>query len=381
MTKKQKLNRHLITAIIILLLSVLFIFLTIDRYQQYKRQADLHSASVIDTIDQRVNSLVLEIKEFPKRTSQDILFLSRLPIVSSIANSSGASQKEVRDLGQVFLEFLIENLAYYQLRYLDENGQEIVRAEFNSDQDRHFVVPKDELQNKAGRDYFIKTMSMEKGEVYISLIDLNLENGGLENRGTKENPRYVPVIRYATPIFDNQGNRKGVVVANIYADYFLEDIRRFQREGEVVFLTNKDGYYLAHPDRSKEFGFVLGAETNNIINDYPSLVEQINAIQGNKRIIETDDEIIDFRQIDPITSSFEIYKGAERVFGKNPEKSLEWTLVSISEKDELEKTLGDFRKNLLFSIGFSGTVTFISGVLVFVLVFISLNGDKKKNKK
>ena len=72
---------------------------------------------------------------------------------------------------------------------------------------------------------------------------------------TVENPEYVPVIRYAMPVFSDNGDRKGAVVFNVYADYFLEDIRRLNKEGDTSFLIDNRGYYLAHSNKSKEFSF------------------------------------------------------------------------------------------------------------------------------
>ena len=103
-----------------------------------------------------------------------------------------------------------------QLRYIDENGQEVIRVDRNKITEKIKLVPKNKLQNKKNRDYFINTMRLNKGEIYVSKLDLNIENGEIE-------VPYKPVWRFAMKVFLNN-QEKGIVIVNIFAQYMLEDI-------------------------------------------------------------------------------------------------------------------------------------------------------------
>ncbi len=363
LTKKIISKKFLFGLICVLFLTLLG-FLITKGYSDLNKNSKIHTSNAIDMIDQRVNSLVFEINNFPRSTGQDILFLSRLSSLVNLVNYyEGASA--IEEVKKDFLEFLGENTAYYQLRYINENGEEVVRVEFDGNQ--RFAFPKEKLQNKKDRDYFIQTMSLNEGEVYISQLDLNIEGGEVENRGTKEKPEYVPVIRYATPVFTKDKVSKGIVVVNIYADYFLEDIRRFQREGETVFMVNDKGYYLVHPDKEKEFAFVLGKD-DSLHTDYPEVSEMILS-SASSRKVESNELIFSFKHVYPTATSFELHKGSEKVFGQNHEENYNWTLVSISERQEIEKTAKSLKESFVLFVVFTVIIIFIIVALVFILVF------------
>ena len=66
---------------------------------------------------------------------------------------------------------------------------------------------KGKLQDKSKRDYFIDGVKLKKGEIYLSQINLNRENGEIEKP-------YLPVVRGMTPVRDDFGNQIGFVIIN-----------------------------------------------------------------------------------------------------------------------------------------------------------------------
>lgn len=332
--KNNLINRNLLMSLIVLLIIILFAFLSIQGYLNQKYYLENYHANSLDIINQRMSSVLIEVNNFPRTAGNDVLFLSRLSSMKDIVNGEEDISDEIEDLKLNFLEFSKENIAYYQLRYINESGDEVVRVDFDGEES--YIIPNSELQNKDGRYYFEETMNIDEGEVFISKLDLNKEQGIIENRGTEENPIHVPMIRYATPLMNNNGERKGIIVSNVYADYFLEDIRRSGREGEKIFLIDSDGYYLAHSNRSKEYGFMFDDKDDNFYTDYPEII--INNLTSNENVkIETEESVFMFRYIYPTVSSFEVNEGSEKVFGDNPEEKYYWVLVSVSDKESLEK--------------------------------------------
>ncbi len=366
MKRNKFISRKFLISLICILFLLLLTFLIINGYLGLNRDLKIHSASAIDMINQRTTSLLFEMNIFPQDIGDDLLFLSELSSLKRVISSEGeARNPAIESLENDFLTFLKGSAAYYQLRYLDENGDEIVRTEF--DGNNYKLVPENELQNKKDRYYFNETIGLNDGEVYLSRLDLNIENGIIENRGTEENPVYVPVIRVATPVFSNR-KLKGIVIFNIYANYFLDDIRRAKRDGEGVFLIDKEGYYLAHPDREKEFAFMFDG-SDNFYNDYPEVSREI-ALDPNKKIFKSEDLIFSFKYI---------YLTALGARINNLNEDYSWILVTVSEKTEINQTLGKLKKDYLYFLLFSGLVILIIIVLVFVLVFKSpeLLGGKK----
>ena len=88
-----------------------------------------------------------------------------------------------------------------------------------------------------------------------------------------------------------------ILIFNVYADFFLEDIRRMMGEGEISFLVNNDGYYLAHPDKSKEYSFMFDG-SNSITSDYGPIGNEIISELDNTHL-ENEDYVFTFRHLYP----------------------------------------------------------------------------------
>ncbi|MEA3315511.1 MAG: response regulator [Campylobacterota bacterium] len=198
-------------------------------------------------------------------------------------------QKEIEKWKKVYISALkdyIENKKlYYQVRILDINGNEKILLKYDYITKKVLQSDKNKLQNKSNRDYFKKAISLQKGEFYISNMNLNVEHGQIEKP-------HIPVVRYSTPLVDKNGETKGVIVLNFNATILLNMIRDTKaidetRDVQKYYLLNKDGYYLFIEDKIKRWGFQLGTEYN-FKNDYEGVLEkfkdkdEITFIEDNK---------------------------------------------------------------------------------------------------
>ncbi len=76
-----------------------------------------------------------------------------------------------------YLHFSARKKVYDQIRFLDENGMEIVRVNYN--QGEPVKISPDKLQSKKRRYYFTNCFQRNQGEIFLSPFDLNIENGQL----------------------------------------------------------------------------------------------------------------------------------------------------------------------------------------------------------
>jgi len=369
-------NKKLIVFFIYLLLFGLILSLAILIYSGTSKELKIYNANALNLIDQRMKGVFLEINNFPGSAADDILFLSRLSGFNNLVSSEGTIS-EKKSIENDFLAFLKQSSAYYQVRYINELGKEIFRVDFDGQE--YKVIKPSELQDKQYRYYFNQTMSLAKGEVFISRLDLNVEDGMIENRGTERNPKYVPVIRYATPVFNSQDEHQGIVIVNVYADYFLEDIERSQKEREVTFLINNNGYYLAHPQKEKEFAFMFDDKGDNFSKDYPKVADGI--IENcQERRTETEDFIFTYRCIHPMSSSFEVHEGSQKLFANNGD-GYYWILITVTNKDEVQKTFKDFKSRYLWLTLLFFLITLIIIILVVLLTKLPRAKRVKKRRK
>jgi PAS domain S-box-containing protein len=139
-----------------------------------------------------------------------------------------------------------DNPDYDQVRLLDENGHEIFRVSANG-----AVAPSAQLQDKSSRGYFKKTNALSPGQLYISSIELNVENGAIEQP-------IKPTLRLAVPIFDAQGRHRGIYVINYLAVNIFNQLRRdVPRRAQRLRILNEQGYWLAGASPDSEWGFDL----------------------------------------------------------------------------------------------------------------------------
>ena len=373
MKSKKLISRRNILIAVFVLLAVLFAYLFFSSYGIHKMNKEDYRLENVNIIIERMNSLFLEINDFPQDEGDNIIYLGKLNSISKFLNSNEIDKEHlIEDIERDFFIFAGVSPAYYQLKYIDETGLEIVRI--NQDDNRTWIVEEDMLQNKRTRSYFQKTMQLNRGEIYISPLDLNIEKSVLENRGTEENPRYVPVIRYAMPVFNDLNERKGVIVSNIYADYFLEDIRRLDKEEEFSFLIDNNGYYLAHPNRSKEFSFMFDGK-NSIFSDYGKIGNEIINDFG-ERYTENEDYIFTFRHLYPTIGTFEIYQGSKRLLGENPAEEYYWVLVSVSSKESLNLDISYIKSESFTFVLVSALI--ITIIVILLLMILAMNGSLSK---
>ncbi|MCK4997722.1 cache domain-containing protein [Candidatus Pacearchaeota archaeon] len=359
---KFKKNK-LIVSIIVVLIILMFIIVNYAN-ENYKEEQRVHIAGITDSIQRRVSSIFLEINNFPHDAGNDILFLKNSRYLQELINTQDKEDYKNK-LEQYFLKFLKSNKVYLQLRYIDENGHEIIKIKFNGSE--YKIFSESYLQNKKDKYYFKNTMKLGDEEIYISTLDLNKENGILEKKEWDNSQVYIPTIRYSTPLFDDKGKPKGILISNIDADYFLEDIRRAQKNDEKMFLLDNQGYYIAHPNRSKEFSFIFDGE-HAFFKDYPEVNEKILTNFKEKKV-ETDNNIFTFRFIYPTFGSFELYEGSKKILGDNPGDKYYWILVSVSEKIKIENTVKGLKTKNNNLVLFSGIMIGILFILILLLAY------------
>ncbi len=232
------------------------------------------------------------VSSFLEGVEDDVLFLSKAaPMKKLLKARRNAETMDVdaarRELEREFMAFSQEKGIYYQVRYLDETGKEVVRVDSDGHHPR--PIPREKLQNKSGRYYFDDTMKLNIGGLMVSPLDLNMEHGKIE-------VPHKPVIRYATPVFYPNGTRAGVVITNIFAERFLSLIKT-RAQGSTNFMVDAKGFYVAHPDESKLWGRDLKTGIS-LLRDLPA--DKANAmLSGKEGTLEHGTDLYGFATVIP----------------------------------------------------------------------------------
>ncbi len=118
-----------------------------------------------------INNASRDADHVMKRVLRDLLHLSK-EIESGLSSRPGASMP-IAETTRKFIIFSEIKPYFDQVRFLGMSGMEVIRI--NHSAAGIEVVPKERLQNKGDRYYFKDAISLKKGEVYISPLDLNIE--------------------------------------------------------------------------------------------------------------------------------------------------------------------------------------------------------------
>lgn len=208
------------------------IYLSLDTL----RQETLHH------LEQEVQGRAAGMGHFFDQLASELLYLASSSLLYDLANSAKAADGKLPVVARQRLErdYAAFAKAYpyiYQVRFLDARGHEVVRIDRRDD--RLVTVAEDELQDKSDRYYVSEGLAHEAGQVYVSPLDLNIE------RGQAEKPER-PVIRFATPIVDRKGEKRGLLIVNLHAAYILGQIQEMAGgRGGVAYLFDRSGFYLS----------------------------------------------------------------------------------------------------------------------------------------
>ncbi len=183
--------------------------------------------------------------------TRDVRFLSRLPTLRALielpAADLAATHPLARPVGEALASFAASRPVYYQLRYLDQRGREIVRVDAGPRGPA--LVPATALQDKGDRYYFREAMATT-GALYVSPMDLNVERGNVEVPLT-------PVIRYAERLTNSRDETRGLVIVNVHAEHILGQVLALRRGKEETVLLDSTGRVLAGAEGAEAAGLVV----------------------------------------------------------------------------------------------------------------------------
>lgn len=188
-----------------------------------------------------------------RNISLDAAVLTNGPQVHDLASISDQNKRDEvqNNLAESFRAMLLAHPDYMQIRLISasEHGLELVR------QDRDGLdivrVQGADLQEKAHYAYVFETLSLAPGDVRISPIVINHEQGAHSGLGK-------PTLHVSTPVADASGKVFALLVINVDLDQLFSQLQSDLPKEYQVYLSNRWGDLLVHPDHRRTFGFDQG---------------------------------------------------------------------------------------------------------------------------
>ena len=290
-------------------------------------------------------------------TVQDVLYLATIP---ELIVSRKLTQSSMKKLQRDFVLFCVTHPTYQKLRWIDENGREALRI---SHVDKRIdITAADRLERKNDRFYFTNSVGLDAGKVYVSPMQLELENG-------KVIPR--PIIRIATPIFDRHGRRHGVLVVTVSTRELLARIGS-GNEAPISrnMLLNSEGYWLKSPDRDEEWGFMFD-KPNTLGAKFPEVWKKILPAEYGQ--FSDDSGMWSFETVYPLRARKQPFDQGNQIrTSVDPDKYF-WKVVSFVPKRQMQAQSAQLmRSSVLYSAGLQALL------LVGCWYFIRMRYSKQK---
>jgi PAS domain S-box-containing protein len=176
----------------------------------------------------------------------DVIALSRTPAVRRAAQDY--SPQSLDRLAEVAETLAESGITYEKVRLLDARGRERVRV--NRHDGRGVRVLEQDLQDKSGRYFFSRAAALAAGQVFVSRIDLDVDNDKIQLP-------YLPTLRVSTPIHNADGSLGGVLVLNVAVDNLTPIFSTAVPDAIPVWMTDRAGFWLKGPRPELEWGFQL----------------------------------------------------------------------------------------------------------------------------
>jgi diguanylate cyclase len=199
----------------------------------------------------------------------DVLFLKEEVLIEYADYNGSIPDGSTTHLAQTFASFSKHRHIYDQIRFVDQRGQEILRI--NNRDGQVSIVPKNKLQNKKHRYYFVKSILRQNNEIYFSPLDLNIEHKQIELP-------FRPMIRIGSPVFSKNGKKIGVIILNYNPQQLLDHLKQAGKPiPGSLFLINQHGYFLLTMNPKHEWGNMLQSRANITVESlYPTLWNKLN---------------------------------------------------------------------------------------------------------
>jgi diguanylate cyclase (GGDEF)-like protein len=281
---RSRLARYLLTLILPSGLLCLIFVSSLHHEDQVRVRESLEAAEELRLVA-GARSLIGDIEMI----AGDTRLIASLPSLARVLDKGDAPSLAAFTADLVALS--ASRRLYDQLRWIDESGMERVRVDYV--QNQPFVVPVERLQNKAQRYFFVDTMKLAPGEIYVSPFDLNIEQGRVETP-------FKPTLRLGMPVVDQAGHPRGIVMVNYFGRYLLDkfsDVTEAGESGVRVSLLNRDGYWLVAPQAGDEWGFMFGRK-DHFGTRFPEAWARISA--GGRGQFEDDDGLWSFITVRPL---------------------------------------------------------------------------------
>ncbi|MEL0613878.1 hybrid sensor histidine kinase/response regulator [Marinomonas arenicola] len=343
----------------VLAVSIVLVYLDFERRESFSNS---HVASEVNRVYSNADSVLNKFYWDSVDTTIHVTFQGVQQDIFKIKDSTKGAYS---DLDRIFRNSFLMNKSVTQVRWIDKNGLERYRMNRTLEKgkkDEISVVNKDQLQDKSGRYYFTEAKKLSSGYIYLSKLDLNIENNVIVTP-------YQPTIRLATPIKDADNRFQGIIVINFNLNDLFQQLNQLSSPGIDVDLFNEQGS-LRYSNSLSDSSF-LDILSNGILNGNKQTLEGFYQKRDEFEAIKSGVDNLPYHALGGVDYAPQV-RAEENIY-----------LLVSTKQTYLDRL---FKDNLLES-SIIGLIALISGILLLTLIHrsdkkvIRLNSELNKQLK
>lgn len=349
--------------VLIIFIGSIYLFFTYQNWLIHQKQ----------TLDEEQLRIDLAVKAIERELLHVISDLKQLAQTQNLQNyiddEEFLSNKRLNNSKTLPLQQTLINLsnhepAYDQIRILDVTGRERIRINHSSKQP--LAVAEAKLQDKSDRYYFRDILNTSPGQIYISPIDVNVENNVVEKP-------IKPMLRLGTILFNSQGERVGILIFNYLPTYILHHLLEVMDDspGDIILL-DKNGYWL-HSVKSNEQRMLSISDMKMFKDTYPNAWDVIS--KKEQRALKTEKGYFSFA-----ATSLDLTHSQSGNYQTPP--LLSWDVISRIDPNfvnfSVARTLRDNKEQILILVV---SVFLVSAMIVYLIISNRLKKMQLQNSE
>ena len=234
--------------------------------------------------------------------ARDLSYLATSSPLHAVLDSGDA--KAIAALENNLFHFSASKRIYDQVRWIDETGMERVRVDFR--EGAAVAIPRAQLQPKGQRYFFTDTIKLSPGGIFVSPLDLNIEQDKVE-------VPHKPMLRVATPVVDGQGRKRGIVILNYFGRILLDAFAASSAAiADHAMVLNNEGYWLKSPVPEDEWGFMFKRPEHSLAARTPEAWKHIRGKDAGQ--VELADGLWSWQTVYPLVEGQRSSSGSDEAF-------------------------------------------------------------------
>jgi diguanylate cyclase (GGDEF)-like protein len=178
------------------------------------------------------------------------------------------------NVAKIFEGLMAVHPEYFQMRLIEADNHGLERIRVDRGMGGLLRITGDDLQEKGHYPYVFETLQLPPGSFYVSHAMINHEVGA--HAGV-----HRPALQVAAPIYDAKHHAIGLIVINVDLQGLFAQLAADLPPELKLYLANKRGDYLIHPNPELSFSFDRGQEAL-IQDEFPAIEHLLNGKQHNE---------------------------------------------------------------------------------------------------